>query len=106
MRDRSPSRGLGEVYKRQITAMPSITNKGITKIAPTLTCGAGIVTTRSHVHWIVTEHGAVNIYGKTLQERARLLISIADPSVREELDKATFERYGAHHTYIKNSCGN
>ena len=86
---------------KAIIAMPSVTNKGISKIAPALTCGAGVVTTRSHVHWIVTEYGAVNIYGKTLQERARLLISIAHPDSREELDKAAFERYGAHHHYIK-----
>lgn len=86
---------------KAIIAMPSVTNKGVSKIAPTLTCGAGVVTTRSHVHWVVTEHGAVNIYGKTLQERARLLISIADPAAREELDRAAFERYGPHHHYIK-----
>jgi len=86
---------------KAIIAMPSVTNKGISKISPTLTCGAGVVTTRSHVHWIVTENGAVNIYGKTLQERARLLISIAHPDSREELDKAAFERYGSHHHYIK-----
>lgn len=86
---------------KAMIAMPSITNKGISKIAPTLTCGAGVVTTRNHIHWVVTEHGAVNLYGKTLQERARLLISIADPSGREELEQAAFERYGSHHHYIK-----
>lgn len=51
-------------------AMPSVTNKGISKIVPVLAEGAGVVTTRAHVHWIVTEHGAVNLYGKSLQERA------------------------------------
>lgn len=86
---------------KAIIAMPSVTNKGISKISPTLTCGAGVVTTRPHVHWVVTEHGAVNLYGKTMQERARLLISIADPSAREELDRAAHERFGPHHTYIK-----
>lgn len=90
---------------KAIIAMPSMTNKCVSKIAPALTCGAGVVTTRSHIHWIVTEHGAVNLYGKTLQERARLLICIADPSAREELDRAAFERYGSHHTYIKACCG-
>ena len=55
-------------------------NKGISKIAPILTPGAGVVTTRNHIHWLVTENGAVNLYGKSLQERARLIISIADPS--------------------------
>lgn len=65
---------------KAIIAMPSVTNKGISKIAPELTCGAGVVTTRNHIHWFVTENGAVNLYGKSLQERARLIISIADPS--------------------------
>ena len=88
-----------------IIAMPSMTNKGISKIAPILTPGAGVVTTRAHAHWVVTEHGAVNLYGKTLQERALALISIADPSCQEELDRAAFERFGPHHQYIKASCG-
>ena len=63
--------------------MPSMTNKGISKIAPVLSPGAGVVTTRNHIHWFVTEHGAVDLYGKTLQERARLIISVADPSAQE-----------------------
>ncbi len=86
---------------KAIMAMPSITNKGLSKIAPVLTSGAGVVTTRAHIHWFVTEFGAVNLYGKSLQERARLLISISHPSAQEELDKAAFERFGSHHTYIK-----
>ena len=48
--------------------------------------------THLHIHWFVTEHGAVDLYGKTLQERARLIISVADPSAQEELDRAAFER--------------
>ena len=71
-----------------IIAMPSITNKGVSKIVPTLTPGAGVVTPRTLVQWVVTEQGAVNLYGKSLQERARLLISIAHPSQREMLEKA------------------
>ena len=86
---------------KAILAMPSVTNKGVSKIASTLTLGAGVVTTRAHAHWFVTEYGAVNLYGKSLQERARLIISVAHPDHQEELDKAAFERYGAHHTYIK-----
>ncbi len=89
---------------KAIVAMPSTTNKGISKIAPVLNPGAGVVTTRAHMHWFVTEYGAVNLYGKTLQERARLIISVANPAHREELDKAAFERFGPHHTYIKMTC--
>ena len=86
---------------KAIIAMPSITNKGVSKIAPELTCGAGVVTTRNHIHWFVTENGAVNLYGKSLQERARLIISVAHPSAQEALDRAAFERYGEHHHYVK-----
>lgn len=85
---------------RAIIAMPSVTNKGISKIAPVLTSGAGVVTTRNHIHWFVTEYGAVNLYGKSLQERAKLIISIAHPEHREELDKAAFERFGPHFHFI------
>jgi acyl-CoA hydrolase len=81
---------------KAIIAMPSVTNKGVSKIAPVLTSGAGVVTTRNHIHWFVTEHGAVNLYGKTLQERAKLIISVAHPDHREALDKAAFERFGPH----------
>ena len=88
---------------KAIIAMPSVTNKGISKIANTLTLGAGVVTTRNHVHWVVTEYGAADLYGKSLQERAKALISIAHPDHREELERAAYERYGAHYTYIKNS---
>ncbi|MDX9854469.1 MAG: acetyl-CoA hydrolase/transferase C-terminal domain-containing protein [Tenuifilaceae bacterium] len=85
---------------KAIIAMPSVTNKGVSKIAPTLNDGAGVVTTRNHIHWFVTEYGAVNLYGKTLQERARLLISVAHPDHREALDKAAFERYGSHYKFM------
>ena len=87
---------------KAILAMPSATNKGISKIAPVLSPGAGVVTTRAHIHYFVTEYGAVDLYGKTLQERARLIISVAHPDHREALDKAAFERFGPHHQYIKN----
>ncbi len=87
---------------KAILAMPSATNKGISKIAPVLSPGAGVVTTRAHIHYFVTEYGAVDLYGRTLQERARLIISVAHPDHREALDKAAFERFGPHHQYIKN----
>jgi len=81
---------------KPIIAMPSVTGKGISKISPTLMEGAGVVTTRANMHWLVTEHGKVNLYGKTLQERARRLISVAHPDHQETLEKAAFERYGSH----------
>ena len=85
---------------KAIIAMPSVTNKGLSKISPTLSLGGGVVTTRNHIHWFVTEHGAVNLYGKSLQERAKLIISVAHPDHREALDKAAFERFGPHFHFI------
>ena len=75
-------------------ALPSITNKGQSKIVPTLTKGAGVVTTRFQAQYIATEHGIVYLRNKSLAERAKLLISIADPSVREDLERAAVERFG------------
>lgn len=85
---------------KAIIAMPSVTKKGLTKISPVLTLGAGVVTTRNHIHWFVTEYGAINLYGKSLQERARLITSIAHPDHREALEKAAFERFGPHYHHI------
>jgi acyl-CoA hydrolase len=84
---------------KAILAMPSVTNKGVSKISSTLTPGAGIVTTRAHIHWFVTEYGAVNLYGKSLQERAKLITSIAHPDHREALEKKAFERFGPHYRF-------
>jgi len=75
-------------------ALPSITTKGISKIVPTLTKGAGVVTTRFQTQYVATEHGIVYLRNKSLAQRAKLLISIADPSVREELERAAVERFG------------
>ena len=77
-------------------ALASRTNKGMSKIVPTLHPGAGVVTPRADVHWVVTEYGSVDLRGKSLQERAKLLISIAHPDDREALDRAAFERFGPH----------
>lgn len=77
-------------------ALASRTNKGMSKIVPTLHPGAGVVTPRADVHWVVTEYGAVDLRGKSLQERAKLLISIAHPDDREALDRTAFERFGPH----------
>jgi acyl-CoA hydrolase len=86
---------------KAIIAMPSITAGGASKIAPVLLPGAGVVTTRAHAHWIVTEYGAVNLYGRSLQERARLIISIAHPTHQEALDQAAFDRFGSHYHFMK-----
>ncbi|MDU8885267.1 acetyl-CoA hydrolase/transferase C-terminal domain-containing protein [Yeosuana sp. MJ-SS3] len=76
---------------KAIIALPSTTNSGISRIVPSLNVGAGVVTTRAHVHYIVTEYGIANLYGKTLKERAKLLINIAHPNHRDSIDKAYFE---------------
>ena len=86
---------------KSITAFASRTNKGKSKIVPLLNPGAGVVTPRADAHWIVTEYGAVDLYGKSLQERARLMISIAHPDDREALDRAAFERFGPHWNGVK-----
>lgn len=83
-----------------IIAMPSVTGKGVSKITPTLLQGSGVVTTRNNMRWFVTEHGAVNLFGKTLQQRAKAIISVAHPDFREELDKAAFERFGSHYHFV------
>lgn len=79
---------------KPIIALPSVTNKGISRIVPFLKEGAGVVTTRGHVHWVVTEHGIVNLFGKNLKQRAKSLIQIAHPDHREMLEKAYVERFG------------
>lgn len=79
---------------KAIIALASQTNKGVAKIVPTLKPGAGVVTPRADIQWVVTEFGAVNLYGKSLQERAKLLTSIAHPAHREALERAAFERFG------------
>ena len=78
---------------KAIIAMPSATAKGITKIVPYLKEGAGVTTTRAHVHYIATENGVVNLYGKSLKQRAKALISIAHPDHQESLEKAMYERF-------------
>ncbi len=75
-------------------ALPSATGKGLSKIKATLTDGAGVVTTRHMIQHVVTEYGVAYLQGKNLAERAKALISVAHPSVREELERAAAERYG------------
>lgn len=78
---------------KPIFAMPSVTNKGISKITPFLKPGAGVTTTRAHIHYVATEQGVVDLYGKNLEQRAKALISIAHPDHREALERAAHERF-------------
>jgi acyl-CoA hydrolase len=71
---------------KPIIALPSTAARGtISRITAELAAGAGVVTTRGHVHWVVTEYGAVNLHGRSLRERAEALISIAHPDFRAGL---------------------
>ncbi|WP_121354582.1 acetyl-CoA hydrolase/transferase family protein [Flavisolibacter nicotianae] len=78
---------------KPIIAMPSRTAKGVPRIVPFLKQGAGVVTTRAHVHYVVTEYGIAYLYGKNLRQRAKALIGISHPDDREGLEKACFERF-------------
>jgi acyl-CoA hydrolase len=80
---------------KPIIALPSVTKRGQSRIASFLKQGAGVVTTRAHAHYIVTEYGIAYLYGKNLRQRAKALIDIAHPNHREALEKAAFERF--HH---------
>jgi len=79
---------------KPIIALPSITGKGISRIVPFLKEGAGVVTSRGHTQFVVTEYGVVNLYGKNLAERSAALISIAHPMHRNWLEEAYFKRFG------------
>lgn len=76
---------------KAIIALPSQTNKGISRIVPFLNKGAGVVTTRSHVQYIATEYGVADLYGKTIKQRVNALVNIAHPDHREAIDKSYFE---------------
>lgn len=78
---------------KPIIALPSTTSRGETRIVPFLKPGAGVVTTRAHVHYVVTEHGVADLYGKNLRQRARALIEVAHPDHREALERAAHERF-------------
>jgi Acetyl-CoA hydrolase len=79
---------------RPIIALPSTTRQGESRIVPLLKPGAGVVTTRAHVHFVVTEYGVANLYGLSLRQRARALIDISHPQHREPLERAARERFG------------
>ena len=78
---------------KPIIALPAATRKGESRISAFLKQGAGVVTTRAHIHYVVTEYGVADLYGKSLRKRARALIDIAHPNHREGLEKAAFERF-------------
>ena len=78
---------------KPIIALPSVTSKGESRIVPFLKQGAGVVTTRGHIHWVVTEFGSVNLFGKNLKQRGKALIEIAHPDHREKLQRAYHERF-------------
>ena len=78
---------------KPIIALPSVTSKGISRITPMLNSGAGVVTTRAHVHYVATEWGVADLYARNLRQRARALIEIAHPDHRESLERAAFERF-------------
>ncbi|NND95502.1 MAG: acetyl-CoA hydrolase/transferase family protein [Flavobacteriales bacterium] len=78
---------------KAIIALPSRTSKGIARIVPHLKLGASVVTTRAHVHFIVTEYGIADLYAKNLRERARQLISIAHPDDREDIGRSMRNLY-------------
>lgn len=78
---------------KPIIALTSRTKKGISRIVPFLKPGAGVVTTRGHVHYVVTEYGVAHLYGKNLRQRAKALVEIAHPDDREVLERACFERF-------------
>jgi acyl-CoA hydrolase len=78
---------------KPIIALNSRTAKGIPRIVPYLREGAGVVTTRGHVHYVVTEYGSAFLFGKNLRQRAKALIDIAHPDDREALMKYCYERF-------------
>jgi acyl-CoA hydrolase len=78
---------------KPIIAISSRTKKGLPRIVPFLKQGAGVVTTRGHIHYVVTEFGTAYLYGKNLRQRAKALIEISHPDDREQLERAAFERF-------------
>lgn len=78
---------------KPIIAITSRTKKGLPRITPFLKEGAGVVTSRGHIHYVATEYGIVDLHGKNFQQRAKALISIAHPDDREHLQKAAYERF-------------
>jgi acyl-CoA hydrolase len=79
---------------KPIIALPSVTSNGTSRIVSQLKPGAGVVTTRAHVHFVVTEHGIADLFGKNLRQRAEALIAVADPRHRDALTAEARRRFG------------
>ncbi|MDX5345818.1 MAG: 4-hydroxybutyrate CoA-transferase [Hymenobacteraceae bacterium] len=84
---------------KPIIALPSVTKNGISRIVPFLNPGGGVVTTRAHVHYVITEHGVAYLFGKNLEQRAEALIKIAHPDHREALEREAHKRFKKHLLY-------
>lgn len=80
---------------KPIIALPSVTSRGESRLVPFLKEGAGVVTTRAHVHYVVTEYGVADLYGKNLRQRAAALIAIAHPDHQARLEEAAYRRFNA-----------
>jgi acyl-CoA hydrolase len=78
---------------KPIIALTSRTANGIPRIVPMLKTGAGVTTTRGHIHYVVTEYGVAYLFGKNLRQRAKALIEIAHPDDREMLERSCHERF-------------
>jgi acyl-CoA hydrolase len=81
---------------KAIIALPSITKRGESRIVPYLKQGAGVVTTRAHAHYIITENGIADLYGKTLRQRVAELVKIAHPNHQEAIERSYYEMIGLH----------
>jgi acyl-CoA hydrolase len=79
---------------KAIIALTSRTKSGQSRIVSSLKRGAGVVTTRAHVHHVVTEFGAVNLFGKNISQRVKAMISLAHPEDRDRLQKEWHELKG------------
>lgn len=79
---------------KPIIALPSSTRRGESRLVAALKPGAGVVTTRAHVHYVVTEYGIADLYGKNLRQRAKALIAIAHPDHQEQLEREAHIRFG------------
>lgn len=78
---------------KPIIALPSVTGKGVSRIVPFLKQGAGVVTTRGDIHWLVTEYGKINLFGMNMEQRAKAIINLAHPDFREELEREWYKRF-------------